>query len=85
MKKSREEILKIIKKKLASVSPDARIILYGSQARGDAKQGSDKDLLVILNKSKIEDSDFDAISVPIFELGLQEGELFSTKLYVKAE
>jgi predicted nucleotidyltransferase len=85
MKKSKEEILKIIKKKLASVNPEARIILYGSQARGDARENSDWDLLVILNKSKIESSDFDTISYPIFELGLNEGVFFSTKLYTKAE
>ncbi len=85
MKKSREEILKAIKQTLKAISPDARIILFGSQARGDARPGSDWDLLVILDKAKIELSDFDLISYPIFELGLNEGEHFSTKLYTQSE
>ena len=53
MKKSREEIRRSIKKKLASVSPDAKIILYGSRARGNARQDSDWNLLVVLNNEKI--------------------------------
>lgn len=85
MKKSREEILKAIKQTLTAISPDARIILFGSQARGEARNGSDWDLLVILDKARIELSDFDSISYPIFELGLKEGEHFSTKLYTQTE
>jgi predicted nucleotidyltransferase len=83
MKKSRDEIFAEIKRMLTAISPDARIILFGSQARGDAKPESDWDLLVILNKARIEISDFDAISYPIFEFGLKEGKHFSTKLYTR--
>jgi predicted nucleotidyltransferase len=40
--------------------PDEKLILFGSQARGDARPDSDWDLLVLLNKEKrnfIEDYD----------------------------
>ena len=32
----------------------AKVILFGSQARGDAKEDSDWDILILLNKDKVE-------------------------------
>jgi predicted nucleotidyltransferase len=81
MKSSREELLKSIKSVLISVVPNGKIILFGSQARGDARKDSDWDLLILLDKSRIDDSDFDRISYPLYELGWKEGEQFSPKLY----
>lgn len=85
MKKSREEILKVIKLSLSALAPDAKVILFGSRARGDANSDSDWDILIILDKLKVEPNDFNSISYPLFELGLQEGEHFSVKLYSKSE
>jgi predicted nucleotidyltransferase len=81
MKSSREELLKSIKNLLISVVPNGKIILFGSQARGDARKDSDWDLLILLDKNRIDDSDFDRISYPLYELGWKEGEQFSPKLY----
>ncbi|HAH26065.1 MAG TPA: nucleotidyltransferase domain-containing protein [Prolixibacteraceae bacterium] len=85
MKKSREELLSTIKQTLTTIAPDARVILFGSQARGTALPDSDWDILVILDKVKIETSDFDNISFALYELGWKEGEHFSPKLYTKEE
>jgi len=81
MKSTKEELLQSIKRVFLSSSPDGRIILYGSRARGDARDDSDWDLLILLNKPKIENSDFDRISYPLYELGWKEGEQFSPKIY----
>lgn len=81
MKKSREEILKGIKECVDSVVPDAKVILFGSRARGDAREDSDWDILILLDKEKIESEDFDCISYPLIEWGWQEGEQISPKLY----
>lgn len=81
MKSTREELLLSIKNIITSVVPNGKIILFGSQARGDAKNDSDWDLLILLDKAVIESSDFDTISYPLYELGWSEGEQFSPKLY----
>jgi predicted nucleotidyltransferase len=39
--------------------PNDRMILFGSQARGDARPDSDWDLLLLLDKPKKEESDKD--------------------------
>jgi predicted nucleotidyltransferase len=85
MKSTRKELLKSIKSVFLSAVPNGKIILFGSQARGDASKDSDWDLLIILDKNKIESSDFDRISYPLYELGWKEGEQFSPKLYTKKE
>lgn len=85
MKRDKKYILKKIKSILKTVVPDARVLLYGSRARGDSKPDSDWDILVILDKRKIEPDDYELISYPIYELGWQTDELFSLKLYTKEE
>lgn len=66
----REDILQSIKTTIKQVMPaGTRVILFGSQARGDAREDSDWDILILLDKEKLENSDHDDYSYPLFELG----------------
>jgi len=46
--KERKEILLQIKKSVKEIEPKSEIILYGSRARGDERQDSDWDLLILV-------------------------------------
>ncbi len=48
---SNKEILNTIKSTVHSFFPDARILLFGSRAKGGFHKGSDYDLLVITEKT----------------------------------
>ena len=64
---------------------DAHIMLYGLQARGDAHEGSDWDVLIILDKAKVEQSDYDNIAFPLTMLGREVGEAIIPVIYTREE
>ena len=65
----KEEILRLIKETIAkTMLSGAKVILFGPQARGDAREDSDWDILILLNKDKVELDDHDYISYPFLNL-----------------
>lgn len=55
-----EEIIQLIRETSRKVvPPDGQVWLYGSRARGDAHEDSDWDILILLNKPKLEAGDYD--------------------------
>ena len=63
---------------------DAHLLRYVSRARGDYHEGSDWDLLILLNRPQ-EASDFQNIAYPLMELGFDLGEYFSVQTYSQQE
>lgn len=47
----RDKIVNIISHTMHQNHPDAEVVLYGSEARGDARPDSDFDLLVLVNRT----------------------------------
>ena len=63
------DILKEIKRIAKEVLPKgAQLILYGSRARNEADEDSDWDLLILLDKPKIEMKDRDEVAYPFAAL-----------------
>lgn len=67
-----------------TLPPNSSLLLFGSQARGDAHEKSDWDLLILLDKPKITLDDYD-VSYPFRELGWDLGEEINPQVYSKKE
>lgn len=77
-----DEVLNSIRRKAVSIMPkDAKVILFGSRARKDAKADSDWDILVLLNKDKIEEQDHDDYTYPFWELGWEINQMIHPIIY----
>lgn len=59
--------------------------LYGSRARGDNHDDSDWDLLILLDKDRISNSDYDNIGFPFSMLGWENGEAIVPIIYTKSQ
>lgn len=78
--------------KLQEISKTARRVLphygeawlFGSRARGTNNNESDWDILIILDKEKIEQDDFEKYSYPFFETGWDIGDPVIPIMYTKS-
>jgi len=83
---NRSQVIDSIRQVASTTLPKgSSLLLYGSRARNDAHEGSDWDLLILLDKPEITDSDYDNISFPFTMLGWNIGELISPQMYTKKE
>jgi predicted nucleotidyltransferase len=77
-----QQIFEEIQALKRKILPNERVILFGSQARGDARPDSDWDLLVLLDKQEREfGKDFDNYAYPFKEIGLKHNVLVNTKIF----
>jgi predicted nucleotidyltransferase len=80
-----QQILEQIKLLKRQLIPNDRLILFGSQARGDARPDSDWDLLVLLDKPSLASSDDDFYGYPFAEIGWAYGVYLSAKVFARPE
>ena len=59
------------------------LILYGSQARNEARSDSDIDLLILLDGEKMTLKDEESITLPLYELELKTGVSISPIVTLK--
>ena len=82
---SRKEIVSRIQMLMRRLFPTAEVILYGSEARGEARSDSDIDLLILVDGDKLTLAQEDAVTLPLYELELQTGVAISPIVMLKKQ
>ena len=74
----------LIRKKISGIDPTAQVILYGSRSRGDARNDSDWDILILTDYpvNLVMETEF---RNHLYELEIQTGEPLSVFVYSKQE
>ncbi len=70
-----------LKEELLEVEPTVELILYGSRARGTAREDSDWDLLILTENEKITDRVKRKYRMPVYLMELEIGEPVSLQLF----
>ena len=83
--KEKEVLKKIREVAHHSIPKGGRALLYGSRARGNAHQGSDWDVLILLDKDKLDDWDYTHVSYPFVMLGSEINEEINPIMYTEKE
>lgn len=81
----RPEVVDKIRKETWKLKPHVETILYGSEARGDARKDSDIDLLMLVDSDKVTYAERDAIIAPLYDIELDTGIIISTIIMPRKE
>ena len=82
---NREDIIKRIRVLVRKSAPTAETILFGSEARGDARSDSDIDLLILLDGDKMTLAREEEVTLPLYELELETGVEISPIVMLKKQ
>ena len=82
---TRAALTRIKQTATSTIPKGGKAILYGSRARGDARKDSDWDILILLDKDTLDQSDYDNVSYPFVLLGCDLGQEINPIMYTTKE
>ena len=82
---TRAALTRIKQTATSTIPKGGKAILYGSRARGDARKDSDWDILILLDKDTLDQSDYDNVSYPFVLLGCDLGQEITPIMYTTKE
>ena len=82
---SRRDIVDKISQAIRRVAPTATAILYGSEARGDARPDSDIDILILLDGDQMSLKREMEVTGPLNEIEWQTGVLVSPTVMLRKQ
>lgn len=85
MSQREQKVIDLIRTTIRKAEPTAKIILYGSRARGDAKPKSDWDVLAIIDKKRIDMEERSDLEYAVWNGGLDIGEEINLFTYTKQQ
>lgn len=79
------DFLQCIKQVVLSQDPLAHISLFGSRSRGDAKDDSDWDILILLDNDSYAGQTEKQITDALYDLELETGQVINPLIYSEKE
>lgn len=81
---TREQLLQRVKEAVLGFDAHAKVVLYGSRARGDAEPDSDWDFLVLLSVPVNSETKASLIR-QLYDVELETGEVISTIIHSQSK
>lgn len=81
----RTEIIDRIRDKIKELPVKVTVILFGSEARGEARPDSDIDLLILIDKDELSKKDSQKLTYPLYDIEYDTGILINPVVMLKKQ